>query len=295
MSLFVEVAKQRSFSRAAEALQVSLSLVSRRIAGLEKSLGLQLFKRTTRKLELTETGSHYLHRCQRVVEEAQAAHQIVQELMAVPRGHLRVAMPVDLGMTVMTPLLIEFARLYPEITVDCDVSPHNADLITGNTDVAIRLGSQPDSTLVMQALVTLPSHVYAAPDYLKRAGTPKHPRDLASHECVRTLGLHASSSWSLYDGEQRLDVAVRGRFALNNISMVCHLVTAGMGIGVVADYLAQGSVQAGRLVKLLLPWSAAPTPVMAVTANRLQPAKVRLFIDFMIARFARLRLDVLRR
>lgn len=295
MSLFVEVAKQRSFSRAAASLQVSLSLVSRRIARLEKSLGLQLLNRTTRKLELTETGSHYLHRCQRLVEEAQTAHRDLRELMAVPRGHLRISIPVDLGMSVMAPLLIEFAKLYPEISVDCDVSPYRVDLISANTDVAVRPGAQPDSTLVMHPLAQLTSHVYAAPDYLKRAGTPKHPRELASHECVRVLLPHGSSTWSFRHGEQQCDVRVSGRFALNNISMVSHLVAAGMGVGVIADFLARDGVGSGQLIKLLAPWTAAPIPVMAVTANRLLPVKVRVFIEFLIARFARLKLDVLRR
>jgi DNA-binding transcriptional LysR family regulator len=286
MFLFVAVVKHKSFSRAASELRVSLSLLSRRIAGLEKELGVQLLKRTTRRLEPTEIGAHYFERCQHLVEEARGVHASLLELGAVPRGHLRVTMPVDFGVHTIAPLLTQFTARYPEITLDCDVSPQRIDLIANHFDVALRLGELPDSTLVVRPLTRLTSHVYAAPGYLARHGAPQHPSDLAGHACIRILGPRSSSTWSFQRGAEQVDVEVQGRLAANNMGMIIQLVADSAGIGVIADEIGRSSIQAGRLIRLLPDWSTAAFPVVVATAARILPAKTRVFIDFLREQFA---------
>lgn len=285
MPLFVEVARQRSFRLAAASLQVSLSLLSRRIALLEKRIGLQLLKRTTRKIELTEAGMFYLEHCQGLVEEARRVQEAVREMGATPRGHLRVSMPVDFGVTMVAPLIPDFSRRYPDITIDFDVSPQHIDLFSGQCDVALRLGMMPSATAVSHKIVSLTTHIYAAPSYLQAREVPKHPDELAQHECVRILGPSKNSTWILYRGDEKVEVPVQGRFAMNNMGMIIRMVADGMGIGIIADSVAKEQIDAGRLVGLLKSWSTSPFLVVAHTPGRLVPAKTRAFINFLRTRF----------
>jgi DNA-binding transcriptional LysR family regulator len=281
MFLFTEVAKQRSFSRAAASLQVSLSQLSRRLAAHEKKLGLQLLQRTTRKVELTEAGALYFARCQRLVDETRELHEYVRELAAAPKGRLRILVAADLEALVVAPLLPRFAELYREITLECEVSQHPFDLASGRSDLTLRLGEQPDSSLRVHPLTSLRCHVYAAPGYLQRRGTPKHPSALSEHECVRFLGSRRDSSWSLQRGSEKVEVAVRGRLALGTFEGVARQVAQGMGVGLIADLVASEHVRGGRLVQILKSWSCAPLPVVAVTPTQLLPARARVLLDFL--------------
>ncbi len=288
--LFVEVARLRSFSRAAVSLQVSPSLLSRRIAGLEKRLGLQLIKRTTRKLELTDSGALYFERCSLLVAEARSIDEQMQQRISAPQGHLRIAMPVDFGLILMPSLLEEFGALYPKISVECDILTQGVDLMAGRFDLAIQFGDLPDSTLVMHPLVSFQNHIYAAPAYLKRCGTPRHPNDLSAHECIlQILGTTKWSTWSLRKDKESFDVQVKGRLALNNMSMLNRLVSSGMGIGILADFVARDNLRAGVLVRLLHSWSMAALPVVAVSTTRMLPAKTKVFIEFLRTRLASFR------
>lgn len=287
--LFVEVARQRSFSRAAVSLQVSPSLLSRRIAGLEKRLGLQLIQRTTRKLELTDSGALYFERCSLLVAEARSIDEQMQQRISAPQGHLRIAMPVDFGLVLLPSLLEEFSALYPEISVECDISTQGVDLMAGHFDLAIQFGDLPDSTLVMHPLVSFQNHIYAAPAYLKRWGTPRHPNDLSAHECIRISGTTKRSTWSLHKDKESIDVLVQGRLTLNNMSMLNRLVSSGIGIGILADFVARDNLRAGVLVRLLHSWSMAALPVVAISTTRMLPAKTKVFIEFLRTRLASFR------
>lgn len=195
-------------------------------------------------------------------------------------------MPVDFGVVLVAPLLPQFVASYPEISVDCDVSPQRIDMILGNFDVALRLGELPDSTLVAPPLTRLSTHVYAAPQYLERQGTPHHPTDLAAHECVRILGPRRTSNWTFRSAGTKVDVEVHGRLALNNMGMLCRLVANGVGIGVLAEQIAHDDIRTGRLVRLLPAWSSAPFPVVAITAAQAMPTVARVFIDFLREKFS---------
>jgi DNA-binding transcriptional LysR family regulator len=125
------------------------------------------------------------------------------------------------------------------------------------------------------------NYAYAAPAYLKRCGTPKHPSTLTKHECVQRINLRRESAWSFSNGVEQLDVVVKGKLALSNLETMNRVVSCGAGIAVLPEIVARENVRAGRLVRLLKPWSAAPIPVTAITSTRLLPAKTQAFIDFL--------------
>ncbi len=287
MALFVEVAKAMSFSRAAEAIGVPNSTLSRRVSALEKAIGLRLLHRTTRKLELTEAGQIYLERCRRLVEEAKLAHEQLGDLLAQPSGVLRASLPVDFATSYLAPLIAEFAHTYPGIRFEFDLTPRRVDLVSEPFDVAIRMGESPDSTLIARLLATLPTHLYASPAYLAKAGEPQTPSDLRDHEC---MGFRAARNmvWSLKreDGARAKEVPVAGRFQLNSVGMLRRLATLGQGLVVLVDALAEEDVAAGRLRRVLPDWAGPPVPVYAMTETRLLPAKTLRFIEFLRERLA---------
>jgi DNA-binding transcriptional LysR family regulator len=280
MALFVEVARAMSFRRAAKASGVPNSTLSRRISALEKTIGLRLLHRTTRRIELTEAGQLYFERCQRIVEEARLAHEQLGNLLAQPDGLLRVSMPVDFAQIFLTPLIAEFACRYPAIRFELDLTPRRVDLVRESVDMVIRMGEMTDSNLIARELGRLPRYLYASPRYLARAGMPEQPADLARHECLRMLETEAES-WTLRKATETVDVAVGGRFRLNSIGMIRRLAALDLGIAVLAKEIAAEEVASGRLQRVLPQWEAAPIPIYAVTETRLLPAKTQRFIDFL--------------
>lgn len=290
MALFVEVVKAKGFRRAAETLDMSNSTLSRRIAELENAIGLRLLQRTTRKIELTEAGRLYYERCTRIVEEARMAHDQLSDMLDSPRGTLRVSMSVDFGVLYIAPLLAEFAELYPLIRFELELSPKLADLIGEPFDVAIRMGAQPDSSLIARQIAVVPRILYASPRYLARHGEPQTPADLARHQCLRMAGAANGNTWKLQrEGEhgehgEQVEVKVEGRFDLNNMGMIRRLAVLDMGIAMLADTPTVDSAGNVELQRVLPDWTGHPTPVFAMTATRLLPAKTQRFLEFLRTR-----------
>jgi len=286
MALFVEVVKAKGFRRAAEAVGMPNSTVSRRIGSLEKAIGLRLLHRTTRRIELTEAGQIYFERCKRIVDEAKLAHEQLGEMLAAPSGVLKASLPVDFATLYLAPLIAEFARRYPGITFDFDLTPRLVDLVSEPFDVAIRMGSPPNSNLIARHLASLAGYLYASPRYLEQFGEPAQPTDLARHECLAFRTAKASV-WALHKADQSLDIAIGGRFQLNSVGLIQRLATLDLGIAILPAKIVADDVAHGRLRRILPEWEGPPTPVYAMTETRLLPAKTRHFIEFL-----RERLDV---
>ncbi|QQX89210.1 LysR family transcriptional regulator (plasmid) [Cupriavidus necator] len=280
MALFVEVVKARSFRRAAEAIGVPNSTLSRRISSLEKAIGLRLLHRTTRKIELTEAGQVYFERCKRIVDEARLAHEQLGEMLAQPSGVLHASLPVDLANILLAPLIAEFAHRYPGIRFEFDLTPRRVDLVAEPFDVAIRMGEPPSSNLIARRLARLPRYLYASPQYIERFGEPSQPADLVRHECLR-LRTTEASAWTLNDATKTVEVAVGGRFLLNSVGMIRRLATLDLGIAVLAEAIIGDDVANGLLRRVLPQWQATPIPVYAITETRLLPAKTQRFIEFL--------------
>jgi DNA-binding transcriptional LysR family regulator len=284
MALFVEVVKARSFRRAAEAIGMPNSTLSRRISALEKAIGLRLLHRTTRKIELTGAGQLYFERSKRIVDEARLAHEQLGEMLAQPSGLLRVSLPVDFATIYLAPLVAEFARRYPGISFEFDLTPRRVDLVAEPFDVAIRMGELADSHLIARQLARLPRYLYASPRYLEISGEPKKPDDLAQHECLR---MPRATTWTLDDGTKKVEVAVGGRFTLNSVGMIRRLATLDLGIALHAEAIVADDLAAGRLRRVLPQWQATPIAVYAITETRLLPAKTQRFIEFLQERLGR--------
>jgi DNA-binding transcriptional LysR family regulator len=278
MALFVEVAHTRSFRRAADASGVPNSTLSRRISALEKAIGLRLLHRTTRKVELTEAGQLYYERCRRIVEEARIAHEQLGEMLAQPSGVLRASLPVDFATIYMAPLIAEFARRYPGITFDFDLTPRRVDLVSEPFDVAIRMGELTDSNLIARLLARLAVQVYASPRYLELSGEPAHPTELTQHEC---LGFPRAGQWALHRGTETVEVEVGGRFLVNSVGMFRRLATLDLGVILLPEEVVAEDLAAGRLRRILPDWQGKSTPVYALTETRLLPAKTQRFIEFL--------------
>jgi len=280
MALFVEVVKARSFTRAAETLGIPNSTLSRRISELEKGIGLRLLHRTTRKIEPTEAGQLYFERCKRLVDEARLAHEQLGEMLARPSGLLRASLPVDFATIYLAPLIADFARLYPGISFEFDLSPRQVDLISDPVDVVIRMGEPPNSNLIARKLASLGRGLYASPRYLEVSGEPEHPADLVNHECLRMRSAGADR-WTLSRASESVDIDVGGRFELNSVGMLRRLASLDLGIALLPEGIAGQDVADGTLCKVLSQWQSSPVSVYALTETRLLPAKTQRFIEFL--------------
>jgi DNA-binding transcriptional LysR family regulator len=279
MALFVEVVKAKGFRGASLAMGMPNSTLSRRISTLEKSIGLRLLNRTTRKVELTEAGQIYFERCKRIVDEAKLAHEQLGELLAQPSGVLRASFPVDFAVTYLAPVIAEFANRYPGISFDFDFTPRRVDLVSEPFDVAIRMGESENSQLISRKLASLQTCLYASPAYLERSGEPHEPADLEQHECLNMVRV---GSWTLHDGTQSIQVtATGGRFSLNSVGMMRRLAALDMGIILVPQEIVADELLNGKLRRILPQWQGSPTSVYAITETRLLPAKTQRFIEFL--------------
>ena len=286
MAFFVEVARALSFTRASKASGIPIATLSRRITLMEKRVGVRLFQRSTRRLALTEPGRRYLERCERIVQDAVAAQEVLREASERLTGHLRLSMPVEFGLTLVAPIIDDFARQYPDITIDADLSSRPAHFMDENTDVSIRLGEIGNPSLIVRRLGHAARLLYASPAYLARHGVPKDPRDLGRHECVLQSYMTQPGIWRLVAGKRSVNVNVRGRFSTNNVSMTLKLVEQGHGIAALSPPIARAAYDSGAVRQILTDWSFPPMPVHAVMTSRLVPARVRVFLDFLANRLA---------
>jgi len=199
-------------------------------------------------------------------------------MLAQPSGLLRASLPVDFATIYMAPLVAEFARRYPGITFDFDLTPRRVDLVAEPFDVAIRMGEQSDSNLIARLLARLSVQAYASPGYLKISSAPQHPSELSQHEC---LGFAKAAKWELHRAGETVQVDVGGRFLVNSVGMFRRLATLDMGIVLLPVEIVAEDVAAGRLLRVLPEWEGKSTPVYAMTETRLLPAKVQRFIEFL--------------
>lgn len=284
--LFVEVARTRSFSQSARNMDLSVATLSRRIQTLERQASVRLFNRTTRRVELTALGVRFLERCGHLVDEAQQACSSLASEAQMPTGHVRVSMPVDLGKSIIGPMLPGFVKRYPGIQLSLDLSSELRDLFDGETEVALRLSQSKEKSLVTRRIGWLAQGLYASPEYLAAHGRPAIPADLVNHDCIFIGDAKRMAQWSLQRNAIACKINVNGRFSINNIGLIGSLAESGMGIAMLEPSLCREPISAGRLVPVLPEWDAAKLPVFIVTTSRVQNAAARAFIEFVADRFA---------
>ncbi len=284
LDLFVAVCRTLNFKLAASSLGIPPSTLSRRIAQLERELGVQLFVRTTRRVELTAAAKLYLSRCEPIVDAARDARAEVQGMVATPTGRLRVSMEADVAVTLLAPAIAKLQRLHPDITVDLDLSPRRVDLIAEGFDAAVRIGRLPDSTLVAREIAALPVGLYASKNYLRHHREPSIPADLARHRRLHLLHQQDDGAWHLHAGRKRATVASEGAHVFaNSMAMLCNLMRLDMGVAMMDELMASDDLARGRIKRVLPTWSLPSVPISILTPSRLVAAKTRAFIDVVTA------------
>lgn len=284
IALFIEVARIGSFTRAAQSLNIPASTLSRRISEMERHIGVHLLKRSTRKLGLTEAGLVYFERCQRIVAEAQTAHEELLGLAQQPKGHLRISMPSSLALMHLPLIMRDFCQKYPEIDCEYDLGIHPVDLRTDPFDVVIRYGTQADSSVIARQLGSTRLGLYASPEYLAQHGAPITPADLQRHECLRASASHADSTWELLSNNIVEKVAIKGQLTVNNVVMLSRMAALGLGIVPLPNARCSTFTVTDSLVRVLPEWNFTPIPLLALFPSRLMPGKTRVFIEFLTAR-----------
>ena len=288
MTAFVRVVEARTFTAAAQRLGWSKSVVSRRLAELEERLGARLLNRSTRRLSLTEAGRAYYDRCVRILADIEETEASVASLHAEPRGQLSINAPMSFGMLHLPSAIAEFMASYPEVGVDLVLNDRFVDLIDEGYDLALRIGTLADSALYARKLAACRRVLAASPDYLARHGEPRHPGDLAHHECLVYSMNSNADIWRLTgpDGQQ-INARIAGRLSANNGDVLRDVAVAGGGIVLSPTLLICGQLADGSLVPVLTSYGPSDIPLHAVYPhNRHLSAKVRAFVDFLAARFA---------
>jgi DNA-binding transcriptional LysR family regulator len=279
MLVFAEVVATGSFTEAARRLGLSKASVSREVARLERRLGAQLLRRTTRSMSLTEIGATFYAGCQRVVEEAEHAERSVGELQAEPRGEVRLVTSVSFGQFQITPRLPAFLARYPQVRLRVDLTDRMVDLVGEKFDLAIRItGQLSDANLVQRRLCPIRFVVCAAPSYLKRRGVPRDPGQLERHNC---LGVGASP-WHRMVPRGRA-VRLSGDLNLDNGDALRRVAVLGHGIVCLPTYLVGEDLMAGRLVQILPERLSLEASAFAIYPQSRHPSpKVRALIDYLV-------------
>jgi DNA-binding transcriptional LysR family regulator len=286
--VFVKVVEHGSFISAARALRLPKTTVSRKVQDLETRLGAQLLHRTTRKLGLTEAGNLYYEHSQRIARELDEAETAVSQLQGGPRGWLRLTAPYSLGMTWIAPLLGEFRVRYPEVRVDMVLNNEPLDLIDKEIDVALRIGTLPDSSLVARRLHVFRTQVYASPGYIARHGEPLHPDDLQHHRALAVVkhGRNGNGfTWPLNDGERELEYGVEPVVVANDPGALMPSLLGGEGLILAADLMVKPYAQHGQVQRVLAGWTGPAMELNAVfPRGQAKSPKVRAFVDFLVER-----------
>jgi DNA-binding transcriptional LysR family regulator len=287
MAAFVAVARAGGFSAAARQVGVPLATVSRRVAELETALGVRLLQRSTRHVALTEEGQAFFSTCERVLGDLKEAEDALLGEYRAPKGELTVTAPMGFGRLHLQPVALDFLAAYPEINLKLLLADRVIDLAEEHVDVALRIAELADSTMIARALGAVRMVVTASPDYLARRGTPTHPSQLMSHDCIAWSTLGPLNTWWFRAGQTDQTFPVHTRLATTSAESAIAAALSGLGLAQTTCYQAAAALREGALRIVLPEFECAPTPVSLVYAtNRLLPLKMRAFIDFAAPRLS---------
>ncbi|MDM9560146.1 LysR family transcriptional regulator [Bordetella petrii] len=283
MALFAEIAKAGTFTKAAEILGMPTSTLSRRISDFEDSIGVRLLHRTTRRITLTEVGARYLQQIDEIIQQAHAINEELDSEMSSPAGPLRVSMPADFGAYFADAHFREFHATYPDIRFEFFMTSVLPDLMVEPYDASILLGDPPaESRLIARRVGTVRQNLYASPAYLERHPAPTTPSQLADHQCLLMPGADPDEGWMLLNGAETARIQPRPLLSANSQPVLKQLVVEGVGIGQLSRTFAAALADAGKIVRVLPDWELQPRALYVLTATRLLPARVRVFVEFLL-------------
>ena len=288
MALYVRVVEAGSFSKAAAREGVPVSTVSRKIAELEKALGVRLLERSTRQLRMTEIGQGYFESCRRGLTEFEAADSLVSQRQVEISGRLRISIPPSMSDLAVVPLISAFQQRYPKVTVHCLVTERYIDYIADGIDLSIR-GGQPshrDSSVVARTVAVQRPRLLASPGYLARIEPVTRPEDVAAHVQLAFARWERSQAWTLSRAHESVRIEPEPRLVLNDYAGVLQGLVSGRGVSELPSFLCQAALQQGRLVELLPEWRFASVKLsVAFPSNRNLSPLVRAFKDFCVSYF----------
>jgi len=281
MAAFVEIVDRGSLTAAAEALERSQPTMVRTLATLERSLGVVLLRRTTRRMSLTEEGRVYLEQCRRILSAVQEAEELVGHDEGEPRGVVRVTAPVLFGQMHVMPLLVGFLRRYPEVKVELVLLDRVVDLVEEGFDVALRIGDLGDSSMIAIGVGDMRRVVCASPSLLAEAGDPGRPEELEGRACISFRGL-GGGTWRFSRGKREFTVRVDGGFATNQISAALAACEAGLGFGYFLAYQVAPAIREGRLRVILREFERPALSVSLLYRDaRLASRRLRALLDWL--------------
>lgn len=278
MAIFAVVVGSGSFTKAADKLKLPKSTVSRKVSQLEKRIGVRLINRTTRNLKPTETGKLYYEHCVRMVEQAEEADRVVNNMQAEPSGLLRISTPLSFGTPFFISTIKRFMETYPKVNVEIVADDKSVDMLDLEIDMAFRVGPLSDSSLVTRNLGTARLSLCASPAYLAKNGAPKNLDDLKNHTCI----CYPGAPWTFIGNQgQPVEVDVGPRMTANDMVMIKNMILEGFGIGAAPQILISEDVRAGRLIPLLpdTPFQER-TFYLVYPSRREPPSKVVAFTEF---------------
>lgn len=292
MQTFVRVAQAGSFTAVADQLQVARSVVTRQIAALEKHLAAKLITRSTRSLTLTAAGSAYLEKCRVILNMVDAAESSLTEENAVPRGRIRLALPLSFGLQRLMPALLDFANAQPHVELLLNFSDQRSNLIEEGIDLAIRITADLQPGDILRQLGSCRLLTVAAPAYLALHGQPTHPAQLQHHECLVYSMTSNTATWPYRLGDdlggaggmngQVQQFAVRGRLTANNGVALLQATAKGMGIALQPDFLAAPFIARQEVVEILQDFASPPLGIYAMLpSNRYIPHRVGVLMDYL--------------
>ncbi|CAB3769313.1 LysR family transcriptional regulator [Paraburkholderia solisilvae] len=286
LKIFVTTVDARNFTAAADRLQLSKQFVSRRVMALEASLGVRLLVRNTRKLAVTDLGYEFYERASRILADVADAEQAMSSQRAHPRGLLRVSAPLSFGVVHLSPLVGAFLSSNPEVRIDIELSDRVVDVVGEEYDMALRIGTLADSTLIAQKLAEFRMIACCSPVYRSTRRLPMTPAELAGHPCL-LYGEEARTGWAFdIDGAVR-QIEVHGPLRANNGEVIRDAAIAGIGVALLPEFIVAGALASGQLVALLESFAAPPITLHAVyPQHRQSSVTIRAFTQFLREQFA---------
>jgi DNA-binding transcriptional LysR family regulator len=288
LAIFAKVVELRSFAGAAAELKLSKATVSKAVSRIEARLGARLINRTSRRLALTDAGRQLAGRAAQILAEGEAVEDAALAQATMPRGLVRLAVPMSFGVLHVAPLLPEFLATYSEVSVDLHLSDAMVDLIGEGFDAAIRIAILPDSSLVARRLCEVLPYLVGSPTYLNKHGRPKHPLQLADHRCISYSYTVAAETWRFTKNGKSATVRPSGPLRVNNGDAMLPALVAGTGVGVLPEFILRDALATGQLERLLPDWSLPAGAVYWVTPpGGPRPKRIEVLADFLVDKLSR--------
>ncbi len=287
MQVFCRIIELGTFSAVANEMNVSPMMVSKYMAQLEKSLGVTLLNRTTRRISLTEAGENYYQGCKQLLEDMHELDEKTQQLGHHVTGTLKISAPIDFGGLYMVPAIEAYQKQYPEVKVLMSLDNSSVNLSQGKYDIAMLVTNTLDLGVVAKKIAETKLCTYAAPSYLKKFGIPKQPDDLLKHRCLHYIDTPHREKWVFNKDDKTIKIKLNWHFASNNGRALCQAAGLGMGIVQAPMLSVANYLRDGKLVEILQDYRLTTLPIYATYQKRkFSPGKVTTFIEFLTEHFA---------